>query len=148
MASVSVACLLALVLSARQELPALVLAEWDGVGARSSLPANQRLNSVVAARTVPHALWVTWTRLARALVASSLACVLTAVKRFATDSPTGKALAPTGSHPLFLAAKARVGDLDAAWKARSLVAALLALVLEAVQQLAALVTAGKLCACC
>lgn len=144
LASGSVALLHALVEAAWEELVAGMVAQGNRICACSSLPPNQRLDGVVAAWAVLEALRVSWTRLAIALMAPSLALMLPTIQVGTTNVVAPLPLASASCCPLFLRAEAVERHLDGARLAGSLVALVLAFVSEAVQKLAALVLAGEL----
>jgi len=144
LASASVALLHALVEAAWEELVAGMVAQGNRICACSSLPPNQRLDGVVAAWAVLEALRVSWTRLAIALMAPSLALMLPAIQVGTTNVVAPLPLASASCCLLFLRAEAVERHLNGARLAGSLVALVLAFVSEAVQKLAALVLAGEL----
>lgn len=127
----------ALVKAAWQELLAGVVAYWYWISARSPLPPNQRLDGVVATRTVPEPLWISWAGLAVAIVAPTLACVLSAIEQLPADVGAPLPLASTCCLLLLLATEAIESDFDRARLADAVVAGALALVTQAVEELAA-----------
>ena len=140
----SVAFLLALVKAAWQELVASVVAYWNWISARSPLPPNQRLDGIMATWAVLEPLWISWAGLAVAIVAPALACVLSAVESGAADIGTPLPLASASCLSLLLATEAIESNFNRARLAGAVVAAALALVTQAVEELAAGALASKL----
>lgn len=126
------ALFLTLMFSAWQEFITLVLTQWNRISACLALAANQRLDGAVAAWAVSHALWISWARAARAIVASFFAVVLSAVEFVVADLSTGEFWAATGRLSLLLAAVALQGDDLGARGTRTVMAVSLAFMDEAV----------------
>jgi len=145
LAFVCMARLFALMLSTCQEFFAFVLAKWNWVCACLSWASNQRLNSVVAARTVSHSFRSSWAAVAFSLMASPLAVVLATVQKLSTYSAARLTLASARSWTLFLATETRLSYNDLTGFTMTFMASTLTFVAQTIQKFCTLVFACKLC---
>ena len=122
-------------LTARQELLALVTAQWDRVRTCFSLSSNERFNSIVTTRAILHSFWLSRTSIARSLMTFSLTLVLSTVKHLIAYFVACLRFASTRSLSLFFATEAWQSHHELARSTCSFVTILLALVAEAIQDL-------------
>lgn len=97
----------------------------------------------MAARTKLQPLGISWARATVALMALSLAMMLTAVKQFPTNFVTHCSLTSTWSLDLFFSTEAALSLHDRAWITRTFVARLITFMDQAVEKLTAFVGACK-----